>query len=819
MDVSSIDKIDQWWLSPMSDHFPTPRGLHFLAAPILPSTPSGGVDADPDADDVSSVSSSSKPSTSNMGDRHSVATDATEFDMTPTTHVAMSPAAKSMMQAHHKTDVPDISAPPSLDGSLNSDEPAALSAPPTPSVDGADEDGLDWAGVVRLQPEALATLQALSGIRTVDEDHGMPRDMSETPRLPARLLPKLSDHAFAPSPSARRQSLSARIRTSLSQLDIPSPAGFFSGLSSASRRTWQSGASAVDWALPTSTTAEQFYKGPWASDTSASAPVVVLSPSRIGHDEVEIAGELVADELVTAASTGRPPQPPEDAITKLNRTEMWLMAQRNYMKGLAGVSDDGDRDAETAPSRAGTDTGADAQDREPPAPDAPGPRRRKTVRFSEPMVREAPSSPAPQESAYSRAFADAMVRVRPSDVFVHQQSRFEALQAQRVALCDMHRSQLLGSFQLTVVPPSAKKRMSANVARGDDELVDDPDKFRADEEAEALGQMSMAHWHVAANRLLLGGGRLVAAPVTERLARPLGHTRVLDLAGMGACDWAWHVALQYPHAEVYTVNTRAVIGQLSSSSDVGGPPNHRQVAVSHLGKLPFADAHFDLVSARELHAALKTSAEAGVDEWDACLQECMRVLKPGGYLDFSLLDADIVNAGPLGNAKAVELAFALRTLGFDPTPTRSFVARLRRAGFDGLRRAWLCLPMGPRPAAPRPVALEAMVSGSADGMAAVTGLAAGWTWERWLLRAEMDKAAGELRLAADAADAVRQAASNMIADVHAVVEEGRRLGSAFRLLRGYARKPLSSFSPPPAPPAPLERMGTIKMALDTDGLC
>ena len=36
---ASKEKIVQW-LSPRSDHFPTPRGFHFLSAPILPSSPS-----------------------------------------------------------------------------------------------------------------------------------------------------------------------------------------------------------------------------------------------------------------------------------------------------------------------------------------------------------------------------------------------------------------------------------------------------------------------------------------------------------------------------------------------------------------------------------------------------------------------------------------------------------------------------------------------------------------------------------------------------------------------------------------------------------
>ncbi len=105
------------------------------------------------------------------------------------------------------------------------------------------------------------------------------------------------------------------------------------------------------------------------------------------------------------------------------------------------------------------------------------------------------------------------------------------------------------------------------------------------------------------------------------------------------------------------------------------------------------------------------------------------------------------------------------------------------------------------------VQLDAIVSGSADNVAAVTGFAAGWSWERWLLRAEMEKAAGELRLTdtVTPGDAMREA-GKMVADVHAIVEEGRKVGSAFRMLRGYARKPTVTCR--------LERMGTINVRLD-----
>lgn len=964
----STEKIEQW-LSPLSDHFPTPRGMHFLAAPILPATPSyvsSDCEADLDNDDASSEASSTNPSiqwnnNSRGNNRESMMTDVTEFDdlydvsddeiqrkqrlqangigrqrssrtlrrnsraslevrkslaplvipeepavtaakkvispipPTPPSAVAMSPAIKNLMELRQAQEIPRISAPPSLDGSINSEELAAMSAPPTPLIGAQDSVDEEWSGV-RLQPGALETLQALSGSESEYEEE--PTQVIEVPREMAELrqqLPRLvtgSGPARAPS---HRHSLAE-----LSKLEIPSPGGFFSELSSASRRTWNMGSQPDDSNPPTSTTAENFYKTPWSRPDKVPPPPpppprplhlddlpsaiverVIVFPDNANPEDLPTAIRVESTPVpITARKVPPTPKQPEgpgsepaveepsspvdvneiiteydpdyvakqeeNAMSHMDRTEMWLAAQRAYLQGIPGFSEE--REAAEA-----TDQETEPEDKPEVPPkdstveDEQAEPKKKAVRFSEAVLQESmprslPSKLVRRESAYYRAFTDAAVRTCLSDVFIHRQPRFEALQAQRISLKDAHRNQLLGKFQLSVVPQSAKKRMSTNVVRGDDILVDDPEKLRAEKEAEALSQMSMSSWQVAATKLL-NGGRLISAPVAKRLARqsrmapgPDGvsrdRARILDLSGQGACDWAWHAALQYPNTKIYTVTTKA-IRQLSNSN-IRGPPNHRQVAVESLARLPFADDQFDLISARELHAVLKLFGEHGVDEWDACLKECMRVLKPGGYLEFSLLDADIMNAGPLGNAKAVEFGFALKTLGYDPNPTRSFLARLSAAGFEDVRRAWLCLPVGPkRP--PRPTVspanardsasgasvkvhqLEAIVSGSTENVAAITGVAAGWSWEKWLLRAEMEKAAGELRLAdtVNPGEAMREA-GKMIADVHAVVEEGRGMGSMYRMLKGYAKKPMPK--PAPADAMDLDRSASIRIFLDTASL-
>ncbi|KAI3341757.1 methyltransferase domain-containing protein [Ustulina deusta] len=932
------EKIVQW-LSPHSDHFPTPRGFHFMSAPILPDSPS-----------TASFDESNSPSTSsNPWNRASVSTDVTEFDdiydisddeesqqkmtrtssqkrhenssappgkhsrtasssshrglpplviptqrdsnleswsgrpdmrklttpipPTPPSKVEMSPAVISFLQSQQAQEVPTISAPPSLDGSFTSDQMAAMSAPVTPVMESDEVPLGDWSGV-QLQPAALATLQALSGSEDTYEQY----QSEQVIEVPEERVPEMTQQTrrlftAAPRPFLRLTTGGRQPLSGLTRLEIPSPGGFFSGLSPRARHTWHMPSKTPEEiAPPTSTTAEQFYRCPWLEPTQSvfpplppqsrqqvnyttpSAPVEHVIEIRgtmsdgmptarpiILEQVVEVKNTLPEDPLtarrierrspVTSPTSAVEPTSPDEnlvvteivtvydpeytrkqqsaALANLDRTELWLMAQKHYLQGVH-VEEESQSDSPSEQESIEINFKDVAKESEAESDESPVTQKKKTVRFSEIVVktnipRTLPSKFARKESAYYRAFQDYIIRSGQQDTFVHRLPRFEALQAQRIALREAHRNQLLGKYQLSVVPQSARKRMSANVVRGDDVLVDDPEKLKREKEEEAFTQMATANWHVSAIKAL-NNGRLFSAPIAKQLARlsRIGgahdRARILDLGGQATCDWAWHCAITYPNTKVYTVTTKA-IRQLSNCN-MRGPPNHRQIAVERLIRLPFPDEYFDLVSARDLHSILKFIGENGEDEWESCLSEVMRVLKPGGYLEFSVMDSDIMNAGPLGLAKSVEFGFSLKTLGYDSNPTRLFLGRLGRAGFDEVRRAWMCLPMGhtklPAGEKPLPVVrdsngiertreIAAIVQGSTDGAASITGLVGSWAWERWLLRCEMEKVAGEGRLWLDAAE-VREA-GKCLEGVHGIVEEGRSCGAGFRMLNGFARKP------------------------------
>ncbi|CZS89134.1 related to verprolin [Rhynchosporium agropyri] len=883
------------WLSPLSDHFPTPRGNHFMSAPI------------PQSDDSSDAASISPSPSSAPWTRDSYTTEATEFDdlydvssdeetrrrktyvrrnsarqatksnrsstdssntrssrsslpalvipssqpdpwagvaafklltspvpPTPPPKVPMSPAIFSYLQSQ---EVPSCSAPPSLDGSLNSDQMAQMSAPPTPDLGhGSEADGNEWGMGVQLQPAAMATLQALSGgdyifehqtEQVIELTHITPevspaREMQQS--LPPLITSIHRNDSIILSPEQQRS------MNSLTRLEIPSPGGFFSALSSGARHTWHLVAYTPESAHPpSSTTAEHFYKTPWNSapverivevsenSETMSDGLPTARPSlaqlnlnltnrpELKHEDSDeaITGmnifspldeEIVADEIIADFAAGYVEKLTNVAVANLDRTGMWLNAQSSYLSELINPTEEHDDEVTLLKRAASTKSQSQIESQIEFSP------ARKTVRFSEIVSTSTDvACPLPtiirQESAYYRAFQHFVARSRYRDTFIHRLPRFEALQAQRISFPDAHRAQLLGKYQLSVVPMSAKRRLSANVARGDEIAPEDPEKLKRYREYEASTQMAAANWNVMAAKLL-NGGRLIAAPVAKRLARlssmgpkmdgtPRDRARILDLGGQATCDWAWHCATEYPNTKVYTITTKS-LRQLSNSN-IRGPKNHRNVAVDRLVKLPFQDNQFDLISAREIYTILREQAPNGQDEWDACLTECMRVLKPGGYLEFSIMDSDIVNAGPLGLARSVEFGFNLKTLGYDPTPTKLFISRLNAAGFVNVRRAWVFLPMGVAPKKDNDLSvmrgsmgvevdleLEAMVSGSTDNAASITGIVVGWAWEKWVQRCAVQTGA----------------AGGKAESVAEILEEGRACGGGWRTVSGWARKPL-----------------------------
>jgi len=351
-----------------------------------------------------------------------------------------------------------------------------------------------------------------------------------------------------------------------------------------------------------------------------------------------------------------------------------------------------------------------------------------------------------------------------------------------------------------------------------------------------MASIEPLNWQIDALKALYGGRLLASEAACQRLNSkailPLDdpacvgskRVRILDIGGTSSASWAWNAALKWPNVKVYTVITK----EQSQSQRPAGmvkpapPTNHRTISVPHLWQLPFRSGHFDVISARSLHILLKNNPVPGVpeiDEWELTLRECMRVLKPGGYIDYMIMDSTIAHAGPRAEALSVEFGFELHRRGYEREAPRSWLRRLKKEGFVGVKRAWVFMPMGRRPPkeaeehvhgytggwqtwrqgakpfvpAPRPISEVSTISkivkqymdveavqgpvGSTEDVADLTGLLGARLWEEWLVKIRAESGREQ---------------SRWLEGVDEVIEEGKENGSGWKMLIGWARKPTAT---------------------------
>ncbi|KXT02594.1 hypothetical protein AC578_10656 [Pseudocercospora eumusae] len=724
--------------------------------------------------------------------------------LSPPLQVNLSPSILAQLQ-HRNLTLPSTTSTPSLDGSQTSEELATSSCPSTPDIPEVNDGESVWQPPVQLDPSAINLLRHISG----DEDSQPQQTVIEVPvEVPVEATAEMKEIVDSPPITG-----CFRIDTSnlsppnaddaddeLSALSVPSPGGFFASLdSTVARKTWAgaevtpntSTASefygvpfrpARNSSLPTSTAAS-FYNLPWdqrpenpvehviaiGSPTSTQDPItarkLVFSPTDV-INEVDEIDETYQDVLL------------ENANANIDRTQLWLSAQDAYMTAIC------EEDEVVASFRNIADAAPRTPDRECSVFDesSPGKNTAEARRIS-PI----------HDGTFWEAWRHTKRSARARDVFEHRQARAEAEQVKRVNLAKQHARQLSGKFEITEMERPAPQRPVSSflpTAPEDErkELI-----AQADRERQALDQIQSSSWHIAAQREV-NGGKLLTSPIVQTF-KGRKDVRILDLAGQVHCSWAWSVAQERPDAAVYTtVSTDAEAHVLSSSLE--GPSNHHVVASPKLWELPFENNFFDVISARNLYAHLKTIWPKGcaADEWDLTLRECLRILKPGGYLEFDLLDAELVHPNAASQALGVEFAFNLKTRGYEPCSGKSFLPRLKRAGFCDIKRAWMVLPVAevvprwsdfgktPTAAIERTVSVDGTVTdfqapltGSTKDVRAMTGLVGARMWEQWMLKLNSEMGRSEERLL----DVVAKA-----------LDQGGKSNTSWKCLVGWARKDL-----------------------------
>ncbi|KAH9863392.1 hypothetical protein IAQ61_009669 [Plenodomus lingam] len=189
--------------------------------------------------------------------------------------------------------------------------------------------------------------------------------------------------------------------------------------------------------------------------------------------------------------------------------------------------------------------------------------------------------------------------------------------------------------EATVNSRSSKDRDSATANRYRDTRLMEMAETQAD------GLLSMANLRFGAlmTSKWLSFGRVLFSPVHFELKDP-NEDRVLVIDGLGK-DWSYYCALTYPEATVYNMSDEpSPAGSEENTSEAWSSlSNHRHICHSSLKKaFPFP-MHFFACVVLRFPTALPSSEHRFI------LSEAKRVLRPGGFLEFSVLDMDLVNMG------------------------------------------------------------------------------------------------------------------------------------------------------------------------------
>ena len=165
--------------------------------------------------------------------------------------------------------------------------------------------------------------------------------------------------------------------------------------------------------------------------------------------------------------------------------------------------------------------------------------------------------------------------------------------------------------------------------------------------------------------------------------------RILVLDGLGNDDWSYYCAETYRDASIFNLSPTPSRPQQQTIA-LQLPQNHRQIQHLNLGnRFPFPPGFF---AAAVLRFPLATSEGAYLN----ATLECMRVLRPGGYLEMSILDLDMVNMGNRARKALRELKLRMQVAqpGVTLKPLIDNVQKMiKRSGFENLNRCILNVPV------------------------------------------------------------------------------------------------------------------------------
>lgn len=156
-----------------------------------------------------------------------------------------------------------------------------------------------------------------------------------------------------------------------------------------------------------------------------------------------------------------------------------------------------------------------------------------------------------------------------------------------------------------------------------------------------VGSMTVSKW--------LTFGHVLFSPVRDELISDVGSLKrpsILVIDGLGNDDWSFYAAETYPAATFFNLSPRATLPtpdhRSSSSTFPLSPPNHHQIQYRSFNeKFPFGP--------QSITAVVFRFPAAGPEvQYRNIISEARRVLKPGGFIELSILDVDLNNMGNRG---------------------------------------------------------------------------------------------------------------------------------------------------------------------------
>lgn len=187
----------------------------------------------------------------------------------------------------------------------------------------------------------------------------------------------------------------------------------------------------------------------------------------------------------------------------------------------------------------------------------------------------------------------------------------------------------------------------------------------------------------------LSFGRVLFSPAHNHVKQG-EQKRILVVDGLGNDDWSFYCALTYPNSDVYYLRGGASPTASTHPAAWGPPSNHHTIHHASLeNPVPFPKGFF-AVTVLRFPAACSEHAQNNI------VSECKRVLRPGGYLEMSILDHDMVNMG-VRTRRAVRKLKETMYMS-DPSislkPASDNIQRLLGShGFDNLRRCMVRIPV------------------------------------------------------------------------------------------------------------------------------